>query len=116
MRFLAAVIAVSAVLVSQAAEAQMVVTYAVPHVVHYAPVPIVLRTVTTSRPVFAPAAAFGYGPGLNIRPSYIDPATVVTRAVVAQPVVTSRYRPVLGGTVYRARYHYGPANIVVTPY
>lgn len=117
MRFLAAaVVAVSALLANGAAEAQLVVNYAVPHVVHYAPAPYVVRSVVTARPVFVSPVTYGYGPGVNIAPAYIDPATVVTRAVVAHPVVTTRYRPILGGTVTRARYRYAPVNLVVSPY
>ncbi len=122
MRFLAAaLLVVSATFACQTVQAQVIVNYAVPQYavpygVQYAPAPYAVRTVTTSRPVFVSAAAYGYGPGVNIAPAYIEPAAVVTRTVVARPVVTARYRPFLGGAVYRSRYRYAPANVVVTPY
>ena len=80
------------VIVAQQADAQLL-----PRVVYYGP-PVVAAPAPV---VVAPAPTVVY------RPVIAAPAPVYAPAVVpaATPVVTTRYRPILGGTVTRARYY-----------
>ena len=92
---------------SKSAEAQFV------YVAGYAPTPVVVAPapVRVYRPV-TPVVA--YSPVVTAPPVVAAPAPVaVAPAVVSTPVVTTRYRPFLGGTVTRVRYHYAP---VYTPF
>jgi len=87
-------IAVAAVCCSTAAaEAQWVTTYyRAPTTVYYSPAPAVATTA-----YFAPAP----------RVAYYAPAPAPVAAV---PVYTTRYRPLLGGSITRVRYRYAPVT------
>lgn len=90
------------------------------YVTNYAPAPAVVyaapqvayRPVTpfmAYSPVIAPAPVVAYSP-VVAAPVVVAPAPV---AVVGGPVITTRYRPFLGGTVSRVRYRYAPR--ILTP-
>ncbi|QDT68428.1 hypothetical protein MalM25_13500 [Planctomycetes bacterium MalM25] len=86
------------------AEAQYV------YVAGYAPAPVYVSPAPTVvyRPV-TPVVAYS--------PVIAAPAPVaVAPAVVGGPVVTTRYRPFLGGTVTRVRYRYAPAAVYTPIY
>lgn len=99
MRYaLTAVAAVAACcLAAKRAEAQYV------YVTGYAPAYVAPAPTVVYRPL-RPVVAYS--------PVVVAPAPVVySRPVVAAPIVTTRYRPILGGTVTRVRYGYAPAPV-----
>ncbi|MEQ8849564.1 hypothetical protein [Botrimarina sp.] len=106
---LAAVVGL-ALLSCRSADAQVVV------VSGYAPAPVV-----TYRPV-APAVAYRpVAPVVAYSPVVAPVAAPATPVAVrstftATPVVHTRYRPILGGTVSRVRYHYTPTTVVTPLY
>lgn len=102
-------------LTAGSASAQIVTVYspvvAAPVVVQPAPVvayrpivpaPYLVASPVVSAPVVsAPVAA---------------PPAVVTNGFAPTPIVTTRYRPILGGTVSRVRYGYTPVQVVTPLY
>jgi len=90
---------------STAAEAQWVTTYyRAPTTVYYSPVPAVATTA-----YYAPAPhAVYYAPAPRV--AYYAPAAAPVAAV---PVYTTRYRPLLGGSITRVRY--APATVAYYP-
>lgn len=110
---IAAAVLAAGTLASNEAKAQLV------YVTNYAPAPAVVyaapqvayRPVTPMvaySPVVAPAPMVAYSP-VVAAPVAIAPAPV---AVFGGPVITTRYRPFLGGTVSRVRYRYAPRVVV----
>jgi len=89
----------TAAIAAAEARAQVVIAYS-PAVV--APAPVVAYRPVTPVVAYAPIVA--------------APPMAVTRAYTATPVVTTRYRPILGGTVSRVRYRYHPTTIVTPLY
>lgn len=107
MRTAALVVALTSLVLAEQASAQFV-TYYSPVI---APAPVVVAPVPTVayRPV-VPYTSY-YAPA----PVAVAPAPVVATPVRAlAPVVTTRYRPILGGAVSRLRYRYTP-GVVLTP-
>lgn len=72
------------------------------YVTGYAPAPVVVAQPTV---VYRPAT-----PVVTYSPVVAAPVPVAP-VVVGGPVVTTRYRPFLGGTVTRVRYGYTPAIV-----
>jgi hypothetical protein len=107
-------LAAAVLLMATHAEAQQIVYYS-----GYAPAPVI------AAPVYAAPAPF-FARRVVYRPVVPVAAPVVTSHVVAspvvaapvvtttalQPVVTTRYRPILGGTVSRVRYRYAPVTYI----
>jgi hypothetical protein len=119
-------IAVSALCVvlwwSGAAVAQ--VCYNQPQTVYYAqPAPVTTAYYAPTTTYYAPApATVYYAPAPVATTAYYTPAPVATTAYyapapVAAPIVQTRYRPILGGTVTRAYYPtYSPAYPAIAYY
>lgn len=82
-----------------AADAQWVTTYyRAPTTAYYAPTPV------TSYYAPAPQTVY-YGPSPRV--AYYAPAPAPAPVAVT-PVYTTRYRPILGGSITRVRYRYAP--------
>jgi hypothetical protein len=128
---------VLAAFLTASAEAQQVVTYysspnaysvqqvTVPApVVTYRPVVVAPTPVYVQRPVIAPAPIYAPQTVVVQRPIMQPVAVTAYRPVAASvpvtsyvpvPVTTTRYRPILGGTVQRTRVHYAPVTTYVVP-
>lgn len=90
--------------------AQVLVTAYGPAIV--APAPVVAYRPVVPTVAYLPTVAVAPAPVI-VR---VPPAVAVTRAVAPAPVVTTRFRPILGGTVTRVRYRYAPATVVTPVY
>lgn len=100
------------------ASAQLVTVYSPvigsPVVVQPAPVvayrPILPAPYLVASPVVS-------APVVAAPPAVVSPApAVVTTGLAPTPIVTRRFRPILGGTVTRVRYGYTPVSVVTPLY
>lgn len=89
---------------AQATPANAQIFYPAPTVVYRPAVPVVVQPTTFVQPT---TVCYGGAPVVAA------PAPVVVgRAWTPVPVTTTRFRPILGGTVSRTRVYYAPTTVV----
>ena len=107
-RFGLMIVVTLALAASQTADAQVYqVYYAAPTTAYYQPAPVTTAYYAPSTVYYAapPTTAY-YAPATT----YYAPVPTTTYYAPAAPVVTTYYRPILGGTISRVRYNYAPVT------
>ena len=96
--------------VAHATPAQAQISYSAPTVVYRPVVPAYVQPTTYVQPTaYLQPTTVCYGGA----PVVAAPApVVVNRAWTPVPVTTTRFRPILGGTVTRTRVYYAPTTVV----